>query len=211
MAIMWLVKQLTAVIYSIKYIGKEGDGMKMIVGLGNPGKQYERTRHNSGFMAIDKVAEKLNLNIDKKEFAALTAKNNQVILVKPQTYMNNSGEAVSQIMKYYHIDINDLLIIYDDLDLKYGQLRLRLKGSSGGHNGIKSIINYIHSENFKRIRIGIEKNPLIETADYVLGKVEKDKQQLFDDSIEKASQAAIEFITDEFEKIMNKYNKGDKW
>ncbi len=197
-------------IYSIKYIGKEGDGMKMIVGLGNPGKQYERTRHNSGFMAIDKVAEKLNLNIDKKEFAALTAKNNQVILVKPQTYMNNSGEAVSQIMKYYHIDINDLLIIYDDLDLKYGQLRLRLKGSSGGHNGIKSIINYIHSENFKRIRIGIEKNPLIETADYVLGKVEKDKQQLFDDSIEKASQAAIEFITDEFEKIMNKYNKGDK-
>lgn len=197
-------------IYSIKYIGKEGDGMKMIVGLGNPGKQYERTRHNSGFMAIDKVAEKLNLNIDKKEFSALTAKNNQVILVKPQTYMNNSGEAVSQIMKYYHIDINDLLIIYDDLDLKYGQLRLRLKGSSGGHNGIKSIINYIHSENFKRIRIGIEKNPLIETADYVLGKVEKDKQQLFDDSIEKASQAAIEFITDEFEKIMNKYNKGDK-
>ena len=197
-------------IYSIKYIGKEADGMKMIVGLGNPGKQYERTRHNSGFMAIDKVAEKLNLNIDKKEFAALTAKNNQVILVKPQTYMNNSGEAVSQIMKYYHIDINDLLIIYDDLDLKYGQLRLRLKGSSGGHNGIKSIINYIHSENFKRIRIGIEKNPLIETADYVLGKVEKDKQQLFDDSIEKASQAAIEFITDEFEKIMNKYNKGDK-
>lgn len=197
-------------IYSIKYIGKEGDGMKMIVGLGNPGKQYERTRHNSGFMAVDKVAEKLNLNIDKKEFAALTAKNNQVILVKPQTYMNNSGEAVSQIMKYYHIDINDLLIIYDDLDLKYGQLRLRLKGSSGGHNGIKSIINYIHSENFKRIRIGIEKNPLIETADYVLGKVEKDKQQLFDDSIEKASQAAIEFITDEFEKIMNKYNKGDK-
>ena len=197
-------------IYSIKYIGKEGDGMKMIVGLGNPGKQYERTRHNSGFMAIDKVAEKLNLNIDKKEFAALTAKNNQVILVKPQTYMNNSGEAVSQIMKYYHIDINDLLIIYDDLDLKYGQLRLRLKGSSGGHNGIKSIINYIHSENFKRIRIGIEKNPLIETADYVLGKVEQDKQQLFDDSIEKASQAAIEFITDEFEKIMNKYNKGDK-
>ena len=197
-------------IYSIKYIGKEGDGMKMIVGLGNPGKQYERTRHNSGFMAIDKVAEKLNLNIDKKEFAALTAKNNQVILVKPQTYMNNSGEAVSQIMKYYHIDINDLLIIYDDLDLKYGQLRLRLKGSSGGHNGIKSIINYIHSENFKRIRIGIEKNPLIETADYVLGKVEKDKQQLFDDSIEKASQAEIEFITDEFEKIMNKYNKGDK-
>lgn len=197
-------------IYSIKYIGKEGDGMKMIVGLGNPGKQYERTRHNSGFMAIDKVAEKLNLNIDKKEFAALTAKNNQVILVKPQTYMNNSGEAVSQIMKYYHIDINDLLIIYDDLDLKYGQLRLRLKGSSGGHNGIKSIINYIHSENFKRIRIGIEKNPLIETADYVLGKVEKDKQQLFVDSIEKASQAAIEFITDEFEKIMNKYNKGDK-
>ena len=197
-------------IYSIKYIGKEGDGMKMIVGLGNPGKQYERTRHNSGFMAIDKVAEKLNLNIDKKEFAALTTKNNQVILVKPQTYMNNSGEAVSQIMKYYHIDINDLLIIYDDLDLKYGQLRLRLKGSSGGHNGIKSIINYIHSENFKRIRIGIEKNPLIETADYVLGKVEKDKQQLFNDSIEKASQAAIEFITDEFEKIMNKYNKGDK-
>ena len=97
-------------IYSIKYIGKEGDGMKMIVGLGNPGKQYERTRHNSGFMAIDKVAEKLNLNIDKKEFAALTAKNNQVILVKPQTYMNNSGEAVSQIMKYYHIDINLLYI-----------------------------------------------------------------------------------------------------
>ena len=163
-------------------------------------------------LVMQEITEGVNAAFDNIDgiYAELNINNEKVIFLKPQKYMNNSGEAVSQIMKYYHIDINDLLIIYDDLDLKYGQLRLRLKGSSGGHNGIKSIINYIHSENFKRIRIGIEKNPLIETADYVLGKVEKDKQQLFDDSIEKASQAAIEFITDEFEKIMNKYNKGDK-
>ncbi|MGN1398557.1 MAG: aminoacyl-tRNA hydrolase [Erysipelotrichaceae bacterium] len=184
--------------------------MKMIVGLGNPGKQYEKTRHNTGFMVLDRIADKLNIEINKKEFNALTARNKQLILVKPQTYMNNSGQAVSQIINYYQIDIEDILVIYDDLDLKYGQLRLRPKGSSGGHNGIKSIINYLHSEDFKRIRIGIEKNPLIDTADYVLGQIEKDKQQLYNDSLNKAAEAAIEFITTDFERVMNKYNKGDQ-
>lgn len=187
--------------------------MKLIVGLGNPGKEYEKTRHNTGFMTIDKIADKLGINVNKSEFNALTGKklyqNEQVVLVKPQTYMNNSGIAVSQIMNYYHIDIEDLLVIYDDLDLKYGQLRLRLKGSAGGHNGIKSIINYLHSSEFKRIRVGIEKNPLIDTADYVLGQIDKDKKEIFDKSLERAADAAIDFVSNDFEKIMNKYNKGE--
>lgn len=185
--------------------------MKLIVGLGNPGKEYEKTRHNSGFMAIDKIADMLSVSVNKKECLALTAKttyhNQQVVLMKPQTYMNNSGEAIRNFIDYYHVDISDILVIYDDLDLKYGQLRLRTKGSAGGHNGIKSIIAQLKTNEFKRIRIGIEKDPNIPVIDYVLGKTVKEKQDLYEKSINKAAKAAIEFIDVPFDKVMNEYNK----
>lgn len=185
--------------------------MKVIIGLGNPGSEYEKTRHNSGFMTIDKIADLLNVSINKKEHQALTGKTTykgqQVVLLKPQTYMNNSGIAVSSFVNYYHIDLNDILVIYDDLDLKYGQLRLRSKGSAGGHNGIKSIISQLGTDQFKRIRIGIEKNPQIPVVDYVLGKIEKDKLDLYESSLDRAAKAAIAFIDTDFDKVMNMYNK----
>ncbi len=185
--------------------------MKVIIGLGNPGAEYEKTRHNSGFMVIDKIANLLNVSVIKKEHQALTGKTTykgqQVVLLKPQTYMNNSGIAVSSFINYYHVDIDDILVIYDDLDLKYGQLRLRCKGSAGGHNGIKSIISQLSTDSFKRIRIGIQKNPQIPVVDYVLGKIEKEYLDLYESSLTRAAKAAIAFIDTDFDKVMNIYNK----
>ncbi|MDO4378289.1 MAG: aminoacyl-tRNA hydrolase [Erysipelotrichia bacterium] len=185
--------------------------MKLIVGLGNPGKEYELTRHNTGFRTIDRIADILHVSVNKKECQALTGKVNyhdqQVVLMKPQTYMNSSGSAISALINYYHVNIADILVIYDDLDLKYGQLRLRLKGSAGGHNGIKSIINCLNTTEFKRIRVGIEKSAVIPVVDYVLGKVDKDKIELYEKSLDSAAKAAIEFIDVPFDKVMNKYNK----
>lgn len=185
--------------------------MKVIVGLGNPGTEYEKTRHNTGFMVIDRIANSLNVSVNKKEHQALTGKTTykgqQVVLLKPQTYMNNSGIAISSFINYYHVDIDDILIIYDDLDLKYGQLRLRTKGSAGGHNGIKSIISHLSTDTFKRIRIGIQKNPQIPVVDYVLGKIEKEYLDLYENSLARAAKAAIAFIDTDFDKVMNIYNK----
>lgn len=194
-----------------KILSLKGHKMKVIIGLGNPGAEYEKTRHNSGFMVIDKIANLLNVSVNKKEHQALTGKitykDQQVVLLKPQTYMNNSGIAVSSFINYYHVDIDDILVIYDDLDLKYGQLRLRCKGSAGGHNGIKSIISYLSTDNFKRIRIGIQKNHQIPVVDYVLGKIEKEYLDLYESSLTRAAKAAIDFIDTDFDKVMNIYNK----
>ncbi len=189
--------------------------MKLIVGLGNPGKEYASTRHNAGFLALDILADKLNVDINQKVFNSLVGKTmykgQQVFLMKPQTYMNNSGEAVRKMVNYYQLDPKeDLLVIYDDLDLSYGQIRLRSKGSSGGHKGMKSIIANISTQEFARIRIGIEKNPFIPTADYVLGKVEKENLPIYKASIEKATLAAIDFIDLPFDKVMNMYNKKEQ-
>ena len=164
--------------------------MKLIIGLGNPGKEYSNTRHNAGFLALDIVAKKLNVEINRKAFDSLTGKTmykgQLVLLMKPQTYMNLSGEAVRKAVNYYQLNPQeDLIVIYDDLDINYGQIRLRSKGSAGGHKGMKSIIANIKTQEIPRIRIGIEKNPLILTSDYVLGKVEKEKRPLFKSSIEK--------------------------
>ncbi|MGI6510536.1 MAG: aminoacyl-tRNA hydrolase [Erysipelotrichaceae bacterium] len=189
--------------------------MKLIVGLGNPGQEYSNTRHNAGFLALDILADKLNVEINKKAFKSLTGKTmykgQQVLLMKPQTYMNNSGEAIRRAINYYQLDPQeDLLVIYDDLDISYGQIRLRTKGSSGGHKGMKSIISHIATQEFARIRIGIEKHPFIPTADYVLGKVEKEKLPMFNSAIEKAALAAIDFIDLPFDKVMNMYNQKEQ-
>src|SRR5690606_6213301 len=147
--------------------------MKFFVGLGNPGIKYEGTRHNIGFTVIDRLAEKLSIQIDKQQFNADygmdVVGDEKVILFKPLTYMNLSGEAVRSFLDYYRIDLDDMVVIYDDLDLPLGKLRLRQKGSAGGHNGVKSIIDHVGSGEFKRIRFGIgrPKHPHIPIVDYV--------------------------------------------
>lgn len=184
--------------------------MKLIVGLGNPGKEYEKTRHNAGFMCIDKVATACNLRFDTKKFKAELAtgfvNGEKVILMKPQTYMNLSGEAVGACVRFYNIPIEDICVLVDDLDLPIGKIRLRMKGSSGGQNGLKNIIAHLGTQEFKRIRIGIGKNKLIDTKDYVLGKISKEDQTLFEDALQRASHAAVDFISKPFERVMGEYN-----
>jgi peptidyl-tRNA hydrolase, PTH1 family len=129
--------------------------MKLIVGLGNPGKEYKNTRHNLGFMVIDQLANKLNARLSKKKFSGLYFQTNEYILLKPQTYMNNSGECITAFLNYFRIPLNNLLIIYDDIALPLGKFRYRCQGSDGGHNGVKNIIKLLRSKNFKRLRVGV--------------------------------------------------------
>ena len=184
--------------------------MKIIVGLGNPGKKYEKTRHNTGFLVIDKVLKKLNIQLDKEKFNAsytiYNHKGEKIYFVKPLTYMNNSGEAVSQLMKYYGLEISDLIVIHDDLDLPVGKIRLRMKGSCGGQNGVRNIIDLIGSEEFNRIRIGIGKDKQIDTIDYVLGKVKKEDLEIYEDSLNRACEAIIYSLDNNFSLVMTKFN-----
>lgn len=184
--------------------------MKLIVGLGNPGKEYENTRHNVGFMVMDRLADVLNVSISsskfKGEYVKLKYKGEDVILLKPMTYMNSSGESVIQVMNYFKIDVNDLLVVYDDMDMPTGKLRLRESGSAGGHNGVKSIIAHVGTQTFKRIRVGIDKHPRIKVIDYVLGHFQKDEQPLIDEGIEQAVKAIECFLEKDFVAAMNNYN-----
>lgn len=184
--------------------------MKLIVGLGNPGKEYEKTRHNVGFMVMDRLSDLMNVSISnskfKGEYVKLKYKGEDVILLKPMTYMNLSGESVIQVMKYFKIDIKDLLVIYDDLDMPVGKLRLRENGSAGGHNGMKSIIAHIGSQSFKRIRVGIDRHPRIKVVDYVLGHFSKDEQPLIEEGIENAVKAIELYLEKDFVSAMNAYN-----
>ncbi|CAJ0842071.1 10735_t:CDS:1 [Entrophospora sp. SA101] len=137
--------------------------MKLIVGLGNPGKEYENTRHNLGFEVIDQLAQELNVELNKKKFNGFYCQTSAYILLKPQTYMNNSGECIAAFLNYFRIPLDNLLVIYDDIALPLGKFRYRCQGSAGGHNGMKNIIKLLGSENFKRLRVGIgcEQNFLI--------------------------------------------------
>ena len=184
--------------------------MKIIVGLGNPGKSYERTRHNTGFMTMDLILDELHLTLDKKGFKALYTiynyKGEKIIFVKPQTYMNLSGEAVRDIVNYYGGSYEDVVVIHDDLDLPVGKIRIRKSGSSGGQKGMDNIISLLGNKDIKRIRIGIGNDKDIPTADYVLSKFHKDELKLFKDSIIKAKDAIIYYLDNNFEKVMSKYN-----
>lgn len=184
--------------------------MKLIVGLGNPGKEYENTRHNIGYIFIDSFAEKLGVSIDKKKFNGLYTEvlinNEKVLLVKPLSYMNLSGEVVGKFVNFYKIDINDILIINDDLDLDVGRIRLRYKGSSGGHNGLKNIALHLNTEDFKRLKIGISNNKLIDTKDYVLGKFSKEEKETINNLKDQINKLLMDFIDTDFEKLMAKYN-----
>ena len=184
--------------------------MKLIVGLGNFGKEYKNTRHNIGFMALDFYANKNGLSIDKKKFKGLYTETNinneKVILLEPQTYMNLSGECVRDFVLYFHIDIRDILVIYDDMDLDVGVLRLREKGSAGGHNGIKNIIDHLKTNEFRRVRVGISKDKDKNTIDYVLGKFKEDEKKVIDEKIEKIANLIEDFVKCDFNKVMSMYN-----
>lgn len=183
--------------------------MKLIVGLGNPGKLYENTRHNLGFMFVDKVvkafAGKFKLDKAKKsEICELIINDEKVIFIKPQTFMNNSGEAVLAVANFYKIDYEDILVIYDDLDLEVAQVKIKPAGSSGGHKGMQSIIDHLHTPDIKRIRIGISKNG--NTIDHVLSNFSKDERIAIDLVLDKAPEIIEDYVKVNFDILMNKYN-----
>lgn len=185
--------------------------MKIIIGLGNIGKEYENTRHNAGFMAIDKLAEACDMKFDREKFSAYYSKGKingeDVILLKPTTFMNNSGIALRQCMDFFKCTPQDILVMYDDMDMPVGKLRLRQKGSAGGHNGIKSIIAHIGTDEFDRIRIGIGKDKLIPTVNWVLGKFNEEDRPELNKALENAAKAAKFSISHSFSDTMNRYNR----
>lgn len=186
--------------------------MIMIAGLGNPTKKYENTRHNMGFDCVDILAERLGVKFKQSRFGALVAKGvwkgEQVILVKPLTYMNLSGNAVAPIAKYYRIDTKkELVVIFDDTDTDIGKIRIREKGSAGGHNGMKSIISHLGHEEFIRIRVGIGKRPeQMDMADFVLSRFNSADRRLIDEAQEKTADAALDMIENGVSHAMNRYN-----
>lgn len=189
----------------------EVDLMKMIVGLGNIGSRYDNTRHNTGFMVIDELAQRNGIEFNKEKDEALIGSgmidDEKVLLVKPETFMNESGRAVRPLMDFYKINPEDILIIQDDLDMKVGRVRLRPKGSAGGHNGIKSIIQHVGTSTFKRVKVGIDHPQIMTVVDWVLGRFTPTEKPQFEAGRDKAVDAIEYWIkTDDFMKAMNKFN-----
>lgn len=186
--------------------------MYIIVGLGNPGKQYEATRHNVGFIAVDEIAKRLNIRMDKLKFKSIIGEGRvgmeKVVLVKPQTFMNLSGQAVVELMNFYKVPRQNLIVLYDDIDIEVGKLRIRHKGSGGTHNGMRNIIYLLGYDDFPRFRIGVSKpkNPNYDLADYVLGKFDKSEVNDMIKSIELSAEAVIYAVETTVDKAMNKYN-----
>ena len=195
--------------YSFTLLGYTNNTMKLIVGLGNPGKKYEHTRHNMGFDTLDLFADLAMIDIDKESFKGLVGRgklfNQDILLLKPQTFMNLSGESVREIVSYFKIEIEDILVIYDDMALEPGRIRLRPSGSSGGHKGMQNIIEHLGTEDIKRIRIGIGE-PTYDTIDYVLSKPTKDEKPLIEEAINEAVEAIKTYLKNNFEIAMNKFN-----
>lgn len=184
--------------------------MKLIVGLGNPGKEYENTRHNCGFKVIEKIEDMLQVSCNQAKFKGLYTKTKykgeDIILLKPQTYMNLSGESIIEAMRFFKIERDDLIVIYDDLDTVVGRIRCRQQGSPGGHNGLKNIIAHIKSTEFKRIRVGIGRDPKIKIIDYVLMKIPTVDQKAMDEAFDMAAHAALLAVEKGFDVAMNAYN-----
>lgn len=187
--------------------------MKLIVGLGNPGKEYENTRHNAGFRFIDEYAKSKNLNFNKEKFKGLYTtfnhKEEKVILLKPQKFMNLSGEVVKSYMDFFKIYPEDILIIVDDLDTKLGHLKLKYKGSSGGHNGLKNIEQNLNTNEYKRVKIGISNNNEKDKIDYVIGKISKDELNKLNSVNKYAEELIDDYLNMNFDNVMNKYNSKD--
>ena len=184
--------------------------MKLIVGLGNPGKEYENTRHNAGFRFIDSYAKAKNLSFNKEKFNGLYTdflhNGEKIILLKPQKYMNLSGEVIKAYLDFFKIEVNNLLIIVDDLDTEVGKIKLRYKGSSGGHNGLKNIENHLKTQDYKRLKIGISNDKNKDSIDYVIGKVPVDELNLMNSVNKKAESLIDDFLSMNFDSVMNKYN-----
>ncbi|MGD6819084.1 aminoacyl-tRNA hydrolase [Metabacillus sp. 113a] len=186
--------------------------MKVFIGLGNPGKQYAETRHNAGFMVIDELSRRLSIPLDRSKFNGIygmgMAGGTKVLLVKPLTYMNLSGECVRPLMDFYEVPDEDMAVIYDDLDLPAGKIRLRTKGSAGGHNGIKSMIQHFGTQEFNRVRIGIDRPPSgMKVPDYVLGTFSKEEQPLIKGAVIRSAEACEEWLGKPFLQVMNDYNQ----
>lgn len=193
------------------YLRKEEIYMLLIVGLGNPENEYANTRHNMGFDTINKLAKEYKIEVNKFKFKGIygtgSIEDEKVILLKPQTYMNLSGESISELMHFYKIDLADLIVIYDDMDVEPGKIKIRKKGGAGSHNGMKSVIHHLNSEEFSRIRVGIGK-PKYENdrIDYVIGHISKEEKEKLEVGIEKAKEAIVEIIKNGIDSAMNRFN-----
>ena len=187
--------------------------MYIIVGLGNPGKEYQNTRHNIGFDVIDEIAERNNIAMGEKKHKAIIGKGlvagQRVILVKPQTFMNLSGESVRDAIDFYKVDEKtELIVISDDISLDVGQIRIRKKGSAGGHNGLKNIILHLGHDEFQRVKMGVGEKPKgYDLADYVLGHFSKEEREIMDESAGRAAKAIEVMLTEGADAAMNLYNK----
>jgi PTH1 family peptidyl-tRNA hydrolase len=183
--------------------------MFLIVGLGNPGKEYEDTRHNVGFKVVDNIAKEYNIEINRQKFKGTYGEGfidgEKVMILKPITYMNLSGESVREVMEFYNLDNKDILIIYDDISLEVGTLRIREKGSAGGHNGIKSIIAHLGSDVFSRIKVGVGQ-PNVNLIKHVLGKFTKDELDVLSEVVGATTKAAGEIIKNDVKVAMNQFN-----
>ena len=185
--------------------------MYLIAGLGNPTREYEKTRHNVGFEAIDILADKAGTTVTEKKHKALYGKGyiggQKVILAKPQTYMNLSGESIREIADFYKIEPENIIILCDDINLSEGQLRIRLKGSAGGHNGLKNIISHLGTQEFPRIRIGVGEKPArMDLADYVLGHFSKEEKERMEQAFKDGAAAAVAMMNDGVDTAMNRFN-----
>ena len=185
--------------------------MFVVIGLGNPGKEYASTRHNVGFDAIDIIARRHNITLNKIKFKSVYGEGNigneKVLLVKPQTFMNNSGISVREIFQFYKVPIENIIIIVDDIDIDFATVRIKMKGSAGSHNGLKSIIYHLQNDQFPRIKIGIgKKYPNQDLADFVLSRFSKEDRQVIEESILTAAEAVDVIIGEGIINAMNKYN-----
>lgn len=190
--------------------------MYVIAGLGNPGKQYEQTHHNMGFITIDYLAEKLGISVNKIKLKALTAETvyngQKIVLLKPQTYMNLSGESIREIVQFYKLPPENLIVIYDDIDLDTGKIRIRAKGSAGTHNGMRNIVFQLQTDEFPRIRIGIRggMSEKMQLRDFVTGGFTKEEVPLLEDAVSRAADAVLCYVSEGINTCMNKYNVRDK-
>lgn len=185
--------------------------MLMIVGLGNPGQKYENTRHNVGFWVIDKIAQQLNIKVEKKQAQSLVQtafwEGKKILLVKPQTYMNLSGQAVQELINFYRDQIDDFIVIHDDLDLPVGQLRFKTGGGAGGHNGIKSISQHLNSQDFARLKVGIGRPGFQDVKDYVLTSFGGEEKTAILEATDGAVEGIKTWITKGIERAMNEFNQ----
>ncbi len=194
-------------------LGKSNSDLFVIVGLGNPGKEYTASRHNAGYLAIDRLMDRYGIKLSSKKFDGLSGRGTidgrKVMLVKPTTFMNNSGRCVKKIVDYYKLDpANDLVILYDDIDLEPGMMRVRTKGSAGSHNGMKSVIQHLKTQEFARIRIGVgTPPPQMDLVDWVLGKIPEEEIPLIRDVCDDICEAVPMIIAEDTEAAMNRYNR----